>query len=145
MAVTSTLYGQIGLKLANKEIDWDTDNIKVMLCTSSYVPSQDNHVYKSDVTNEIAATGGYSTGGLLLANKTTSYTAGTNTCKFSADASTWATSTITARYAVIYSATGVDGTSPLIAYIDFGQDFSSTNGNFTITWNTNGIFTMTVA
>ena len=31
---------------------------------------------------------------------------------------------------------------PLIAYIDFGADYSSSNGTFTIAWNASGIFTI---
>lgn len=56
-----------------------------------------------------------------------------------ADDVTWASSTITARYAVIYKDTGVATTSPLIGFVDFGQDESSSNGNFTIQWSANGI------
>jgi len=35
MAVTAKWYGQALLKALNKEIDFDTDVIKVMLCTSA--------------------------------------------------------------------------------------------------------------
>lgn len=45
----------------------------------------------------------------------------------------WAASTITARYGVVYKDTGVDGTSVLLALIDFGGDISTTNGTFLIT------------
>ncbi len=52
---------------------------------------------------------------------------------------TWASSTITARYAAIYKDTGSAATSPLMGWVDFGQDESSSNGNFTIQWSPNGI------
>ena len=58
---------------------------------------------------------------------------------------TWASSTITARYAVIYDSTGTSSTSALIGYVDFGSDQASTNGNFTITWDATGIVRITVA
>jgi len=46
----------------------------------------------------------------------------------------WASSTITARYAVILDTTpGSTSTNPLIAVIDFGADVSTTNGTFTVT------------
>ncbi|QIP43989.1 hypothetical protein G9444_6746 (plasmid) [Rhodococcus erythropolis] len=38
MAVTAKLYGLALQSAFNKEIDWDTDVIKVMLCTSAYTP-----------------------------------------------------------------------------------------------------------
>jgi hypothetical protein len=59
---------------------------------------------------------------------------------------TWAASTITARYAVVADTTpGTAATNPLICYVDFGADVTSSGGNFTITWDADGIFTVTVA
>lgn len=144
MAVTSKMYGNALLKALNKEVDWDTDTIKVMLCTSSYVPDQDVHVYKSSVTSEVTGIG-YTAGGATLTGKTITYTAGTNTITLDASDVTWASSTITARYAVVYDSTGTDATSVLLGYIDFGQDMVSSNGNFTITFDSAGMFTITTA
>jgi hypothetical protein len=143
MAVTAFLYGSFPAKLANKEIDFDTDTVKVSLHTSTYVPAQDTHDYFNDVTNEVVGTG-YTAGGATLGTKTVTYTAGTNTQAFDAADTSWATSTITARYAVVYVSTGVSTTSPLIGYIDFGADVSTTGGTFQITWDAAGIFTIAV-
>ncbi|NIU50077.1 MAG: hypothetical protein GWN74_13570 [Thermoplasmata archaeon] len=52
----------------------------------------------------------------------------------------WTSSTITARYAIIYKDTGTASTSPLIGFIDFGQDESTTNGTFQVTFDDDGIF-----
>jgi hypothetical protein len=144
MPVTGKLFGQAIAKAFNKEIDWVDDTIKGMLCTSSYTPNQDTHDYKDDVTNEVVGTG-YVAGGKALTTKSISYDAGTNTIKFLADDLAWTASTITARYLVIYADTGVAGTSALIGYIDFGQDFISTEGTLTIDWGTDGIFTSAAA
>lgn len=145
MAVTAFFYGNAFLSAFNKEIDFNTDTIKVMLCTSAYVPNQDTHQYKSSVTNEVTGTG-YTAGGATLANATITYTGGTNVLKLDGDDTTWPTSTITARYAVIYDSTpATDATRPLIAYVDFGADVVSTGGTFTITWDAAGIATVTVA
>ena len=145
MAVSAKLYGNVPLKFANKEIDWDTDTIKVALCTSSYTPDQDADEYYDDITNEVANGNGYTTGGATLGTKTNTYTGATNVSKFDAADVTWSSSTITARYAVIYCSTGTASTSALIGYVDFGEDKVSDNGNFTITWDAAGIFTATVA
>jgi hypothetical protein len=144
--MASKLYGQFLSQALNKEIDWDTDTIKVALLTNSYTPNQDAHNYLDDVVaNEVTGTG-YTAGGLTLANKTNNYDSATNVIILDADDVTWSSSTITARYAVIYDATpSTNSTKPLIGYVDFGSDQSSSNGNFTITWDATGIVRITVA
>jgi len=144
MAVTAKVYNKAITSLANKEIDWSSDTIKVTLHTNAYTPSQTAHQYQSDLTNEVAAGGGYTTGGQTLTNKTEAFAGQVK--KFDADDVTWAASTITAHYAVIADTTpGTAATNPLIAYVDFGADVVSTGGAFTITWDANGIFTVTVS
>lgn len=146
MAVTAKAFGPFMLSILNKEIDWDTDVIKVMLCTSSYVPDQDTHRYKSSVTGEVSGTG-YTAGGATLTSVTVAYNASTNTVTIDSADTVWANSTIAnARYAVIYdSSPATDATRPLIAYADFGADFSSTAGPFTLSWDAAGIATLTAA
>jgi hypothetical protein len=141
----SKLYGNFLLKALNKEVDFDTDTIKVALLSSSYTPDQDVHDYLNDVsTYEVSGTG-YTAGGNTLASKTATYDSANNVIVLDAADTTWASSTITARYAVIYDSTGTASTSALIGYVDFGSDQSSTNGNFTITWDSTGIVRITVA
>lgn len=144
--MASKLYGQFLQQALNKEIDWDTDTIKVALLTNSYTPDQDAHNYFDDVSSfEVTGTG-YTQGGNTLANKTNTYNSATNVIVLDADDTTWSSSTITARYAVVYDATpATNATKPLIGYVDFGSDQSSSNGNFTITWDATGIVRITVA
>ena len=144
--MASKLYGQFLSQALNKEIDWDTDTIKVALLTNAYTPDQDAHNYYDDVVaNEVTGTG-YTAGGNTLANKTNSYNSATNVITLDADDTTWSSSTITARYAVVYnSSPATNATRPLIGYVDFGSDQSSSNGNFTITWDATGIVRITVA
>ena len=153
MAVTALMYGKaianaFGGETAGEssKVDWLSDDIRVALVTSAYTPNQDTDEFWSDVVaNEVVGTG-YTANGAALANKTLTYTAGTNVNKFDADDVSWPASTITARYAVIYNRTpGSDATRNLISYVDFGANVSSTNGNFQITWDAAGIATITVA
>ena len=143
--MASKLYGNFILKALNKEVDFDSDTIKVALVSSSYTPDQDAHDYWNDVsTYEVSGTG-YTAGGATLASKTATYDSANNVVILDAADTTWASSTITARYAVVYDSTGTSSTSALIGYVDFGSDQSSTNGNFTITWDSTGIVRITVA
>ena len=144
--MASKLYGSFLLKALNKEIDWDPDTIKVALLTSSYTPNQDTHDYFDDVVaNEVSGTG-YTAGGNTLASKTITYDGSTNKVVLDAADTTWSSSTITARYAVVYDASpATNATRPIIGYVDFGSDQSSSSGNFTITWDATGIVVITVA
>jgi hypothetical protein len=116
-----------------------------MLCTSTYSPNQDTHAYKSDVTNEVSGTG-YTAGGNTIGSVSVSYSGASNTFTMDGADVSWAASTITARYAVIYDGTpGSDATRPLLGYVDFGADVSSSGGSFDIVWDSAGILTITAA
>jgi hypothetical protein len=144
--MASKIYGSFFGKALNKEVDWDSDNIKVMLLSSGYTPNQDTHDYLDDVVaSEVTGTG-YTAGGATLASKTLTYDGANNVTILDAADVTWPSSTVTARYAVIYDDAGATNSQKvLLGYVDFGSDQSSTSGNFTITWDSTGIFRLTVA
>jgi hypothetical protein len=119
-------------------VDFDTDTIKVSLHTSTYTPDTDAHDFFNDITNEVSGTG-YTAGGATLASKTITKDTANNKVKFDAADTSWTTSTITARYAVVYQDTGNAATSPVIALIDFGADQSTSGTTFLITWHSDGI------
>ena len=145
MAVTIHLYSNFPLTLlTNKLGDLSGETtLKVMLCTSTYTPSQDNHDYKDDITNEITGTG-YTATGMIMTTTTVATSARVTT--FDATDTEWTSSSLTARYAVIYDYTGgSDPARALVGYVDFGADKTSENGTFKLQWNGSGIFTITVA
>jgi hypothetical protein len=144
--MASKMYGNFLLKALNKEVDWDSDTIKVALVSSAYTPNQDSHDYWDDVVaNEVSGTG-YTAGGATLASKTATYDSATNVVILDAADAVWASSTITARYAVVYDDSGATNAQKvLVGYVDFGSDQSSTNGNFTVTWDATGIARITIA
>lgn len=146
MAVTAFFYGNAFVSAFNKEIDFGSDTIKVALLDNTHVPDQDAHNYFDDVAVDEVVGTGYTAGGATLSTPTVTYTAGTNVLKLDGADVSWASSTITARYAVIYDSTpGTAATNPLIAYVDFGADVTSSGGTFSITWDAAGIATVTVA
>jgi len=144
--MASKMYGSFLMKALNKEVDFDTDTIKVALLSSAYTPNQDSHDYYDDVAaSEVTGTG-YTAGGATLASKTVTYDAANNVIVLDAADVVWANSTVTARYAVVYDDSGATNAQKvLIGYVDFGSDQSSTNGNFTLTWDATGIVRITVA
>lgn len=125
------------------KFDWLSDTIKVALLTSSYTVDQNDHMFWSQASSAEVTGTNYSAGGATLANPTLTFTSGTpDVIKFDGDDVTWASSTITARFAIIYDDTQTG--KPMLGYVNFGQDYSSSNGNFTIQWATEGIFTINV-
>lgn len=139
--MADVVYNSFKKQLLDGGINFGTSNINVMLVTSSYTPNQDTDDFQDDVTNEITGTG-YVTGGTTLAGGTVTQDNTDNEAVYDANDVTWGTSTITARGAVLYKSTGVGSTSPLIAYLDFGSDKTSSSGNFSIQWNAEGIINL---
>lgn len=129
-------------KTVNNNVNWETDTIKVMLVTSSYILDIDTHDFIDDITGE-AVGAGYTAGGQALANKAITVDLANDISKYSADNSVWTTSSITAAGAIVYKDTGVEASSPLICFIDFGQDKISDGGDFSIQWNVDGVFKIT--
>lgn len=136
------IYNSFKRDLMNGSIDLDTDTIKVMLVTSTYTPDQDAHTKRSDITNEVSGTN-YTAGGESLANKAVTVDNTDNEGVFDADDVSWASSTITARGAVLYkSRGGASSADELICYIDFGSDKSSSSSTFRIQWAAEGIINL---
>jgi hypothetical protein len=85
-------------------------------------------------TNEVSGTG-YTTGGATLAGRSSAYDGTSMFALLDATNSAWATSTFTARYAIVY-----DTTSGLIrGRYDFLVDKVVSDGTLTVTWNTSGL------
>ncbi len=140
--MANVVYNAFKSGLMEGVFNLNSDTIKIALVTSSYSPDIDTHIYFGSVTNEVAGTLGYTSGGATLANGTVTMGTAADKGVYDADNVTWGTSTITARGAVLYKSTGTAASSPLIAYFDFTTDQSSSSGNFTIQWNASGIINL---
>lgn len=141
--VLASMYGlgwQKQIEGGTGRFVWASDTIKVALATSSYTPNVDTHDFFSDVTNEVTGTG-YTAGGATLASKTSTYDTASDQIRLDAADVQWTSSTITARYGVIwYDTAGADTTDPLLGLVNFESDVSTTAGTFQITWDATGVF-----
>lgn len=79
-----------------------------------------------NTSNETSGTG-YTTGGVTLSVFSASFDSGVGFLTFTNNPS-WAGASFTARGAVIYNTSG----SQAVAVLDFGQDYTATNGTFTV-------------
>jgi len=136
--MADVVFNSFKTELLKSSIDFESDAFKVMLVTSAYTPDPVAHAFIDDVTNEVSGVG-YTAGGESLADLEVTQDDVDNEGVFDANDVVWNASTITARGAVIYKDTGDPATSPLIAYIDFGADKISDNGDFTLQWGSEGI------
>ena len=138
MAITSALCTSFKVELLEGDQDFTNgaDAYKVALMkalasqSGTYDASTTNY---SDVTgnsDELAATGGYTTGGFALTNVNPTSTGTTAFTDFSANAS-WASATFTTRGCIIYNTS--DGNSA-VCVINFGADYSVSGGTFEIQW-----------
>lgn len=108
----------------------DTFKIAMYTNTASFTAATTAYT----ATNEVSGTG-YTAGGNTL-TRIDPTTSGTTAYTDFAD-TTWSTSTITARGALIYNTTPTHTyTNPTVVVLDFGSDKSSTAGDFTIIFPT---------
>ena len=117
------------------DLDVEADTLKVALMTNLYSPDKDTNTWNT--TNEVVGTG-YTTGGASLTGNAVTQNDTLNLAVWDATDVEWPTSTITARYAVIYKTAD----NNIVCVFDFGSDQSSSNGLFAIRWNLSGIMTL---
>jgi hypothetical protein len=115
-------------------IDIDTDTFKVMLLTSAYTPNI-LHDRRDDLTNEVSGTG-YTAGGATV-TCSVARDDGNRRVEITCGSASWASSTITARYAAYYkSRGGAASADELLLVNDFGSDVISTGGTFSLAAST---------
>lgn len=138
--MASGIYNRFKANLMNKVIDLEADTIKCMLLDDSHAFNAAHTVIGDVNANELAAAGGYSTGGATLAGKGVTEAA---TTKWDATDTAWADATFTAYHAVLWDDT--IATDDLICSIDFGGAKTVAAGTFTIQWHADGIITLATA
>lgn len=142
MAVTAKTFPQFAQKLATKTVNLSTDSLKVMLLSSyAYANTQTSIADVLAAGSEVTGAG-YTAGGQALSSVTLS-TSGAVTTLDAADVS-WASSTITAAYAVFFDAVGgTNATNYPFCYWDFDGSQSSSAGTFTLTLSASGLYSFT--
>ena len=102
------------------------NTLKIALYTSSASLGATSASYSA--TNEVSGTG-YTAGGATLSSQAVAYDSTNQVAYFDAADPSWSSATITARGAMIYNNTKSNAS---IAILDFGSDYSSSNGTFQV-------------
>jgi hypothetical protein len=134
--MASLVYNSFMRDIATGAVDCDTDTFKMLLVTSTYTAAK-SHAKRSDITNEVAAGSGYTTGGNACALTVAATDNVNNDVEISFSVTSWTSATITARAGVIYKSRGGLATADeLVGYVDFLSNITSTNGTFAVTVST---------
>ena len=132
MAITQALASSFKQELLQGVHNFSAstgDTFKIALYTSSATLSSATTAYTT--SGETTGTG-YTAGGQTLTNLGVSLSG--TTAYLSFDNVTWTTATITAAGALIYNSSK---SNKAVAILSFGGSYSSTAGNFTVTYPAN--------
>ena len=131
----SLIYDSFADDLCTGQIVPSTDTYFVML-VNGYTPSKTGDTRRSNVTNESTGAG-YTTGGAAT-TCTVAKNTSTNQETLTFAQVVWTiTTSLTATGCVIYkSRGGAASADNLVAYVDFGGTFTSSNSTFTAQFST---------
>lgn len=125
MAITAAICNSFKQELLAMTPHTAADVYKIALYTSAAALSKATTAYTA--TGEVSGTG-YTAGGATLSGFAVTLDTDTAVLDWTTDP-TWASSTITARGALIYNSSR---TNKAVAVLDFGSDITSTAGTFTV-------------
>ena len=126
MAITQTMTDTCKEDLLTGDVHFDTDTFKIALYTSDATLNASTTAYST--SNEVSGTG-YTAGGNTLSGASVFVSDNIAFVDF-AD-TTWSSSTITARGALIYNTSNSNAS---VAILDFGSDKTTSNSTFTVTF-----------
>ena len=136
--LTSALCTSFKVELLEGDHDFNNgaDAFKVALfkanasISGTYGAASTNYSEMTGASDELAASGNYSTGGFALTNVNPTSTSTTAFTDFSANAS-WGSATFTTRGCIIYN---TSDSNSAVCVINFGADYSVSGGTFEIQW-----------
>lgn len=129
MAISQAMATSFKVQILGGDFDFSSGTSQTFYCalyTSSATLSATTTAYSA--SNEVSGTGYTAAGNAMTITQVPTSTGTTAWLDF--NNVTWATSTITARGALLYLKNG--SSNPAIAVLDFGADKTATAGDFTI-------------
>jgi hypothetical protein len=148
MPAQLSLYSSFKENVFADTVELGTDDVYLMLLSSSYSPNMNTHTVLADVSaSEIAVAGGYAAGGWNLAKMSVSRSGATVTVDLADLVHTATGAGVPAwRYGVLYAnVTRNTKVKPLIALLlgnDAPADIPSTPAgtNLVVQWNASGVY-----
>ena len=139
MAITSAICNSFKQEILEAEHNFTNgqDTFKIALIkaqasqTGTYSASTTNYTDVTGNSDELANGSGYTTGGNTLSSVTPTLDGTTAICDFAN--TSWSSSTFTTRGCIIYN---TSNSNAAVMVLDFGADYSVSNGTFTIEFPT---------
>lgn len=119
--------------LGRGRVDLLTADLRLMLCTSGYVPA-DTDEYLPVASAFETAGAGYTAGGAVLPNRSFDYDTTVRRAVLTCDPVVFTAAGVVARFGVVYAAAGDAAARPLLARIDFGADVDPDGQDLTVTF-----------
>jgi hypothetical protein len=133
------VYNKMTHLLATGALNMSTEDIRVLLATTTYAPDKD-HDFVNDITNEVSGGSGYVR--KALANETVTLDNTNDWTKFTHDPLVWTAANFgTFRYMIYYVHNVADNAAALLKCIDLTSVVTN-GGNLTITPHANGSCTI---
>jgi hypothetical protein len=137
--MSSANFTNLAVHLANARIDWAGDTFKAILVTAVPTATQlDTWDYLDDVTTEVAQSSDYSEGGFTVTASIGTLDTVNNRLPitYAATNPVYEVADITAVGMIVYVDEATAATSPLVHYIDFGGTKTTTDGDWTVAFDT---------
>lgn len=135
MAISQAMCTSFKSEILGGTHDLDTDTLKMALYTSSATLGASTTAFST--TNEVSTSGtNYTSGGVTITN--VSITTSGTTAYVDFDDVVFTNVDLTARGALIYNSSQ---TNKAIAVLDFGEDKTATDGDFTVVMPAGGAST----
>ena len=143
MAITASglyylTWDKMTIDTAGQSIEAETH--KGLLVVDAYTHNYSTHDFRDDITNEVPATGGYTTGGNTVTTTVTTLDApSAGVWKYDFDDPTWAASTISAAMAhIMYFNVGTAATDQLLFLQDFVTAATTSSGPLVVQVHADG-------
>lgn len=141
--MASVFFNNYFEELGKGNINFTSNEFKLMLMTTSYTPNVDTHVFRADVTGE-ASGSGYTAGGQVVNNVTLTQDNTNNRAVVDFDTEVWTNVTLSnIDGAILYKNNSNAALDVLVCYLDFTEGSQDVVANdFTVTPNVAGVLTI---
>ena len=135
--MASQNFTHLAQHLVNARVDWAGATFKAILVTAAPTSAQiDTWEYLDDVTTEVTDAD-YTAGGFVVAASIGSLDTVNDRLPvtYSATNPVYTDASIAARGMIVYSEEATADASPLLHFVDFGEDKSTTAGEWTVSFD----------